>query len=254
MQSLIAAGWLPEYLSLYTLFGLVALAGLTSFITAFIGIGGGAILLAGLSLLIPTAAIIPVHGLVQLGSNANRAAMTWRWINWQTITWFAPGVLLGAGLASMLLVELPVAVLQTAIALFILYLCWGPSLSALILGKAGTLVAAALTTLLSHLVGATGPLVGAFVKQQQASRQVTVATFAAAMTLQHAPKALVFGLAGFAFKQWLLLVLAMIAAGALGTKLGLGRLQKISDQRFNRLFNILLTLIAARLLWQALLH
>ena len=76
MQSLIAAGWLPEYLSLYTLFGLVALAGLTSFITAFIGIGGGAILLAGLSLLIPTAAIIPVHGLVQLGSNANRAAMT----------------------------------------------------------------------------------------------------------------------------------------------------------------------------------
>ena len=29
MQSLIAAGWLPEYLSLYTLLGLVALAGLT---------------------------------------------------------------------------------------------------------------------------------------------------------------------------------------------------------------------------------
>ena len=254
MQSLIAAGWLPEYLSLYTLLGLVALAGFTSFITAFIGIGGGAILLAGLSLLIPTAAIIPVHGLVQLGSNANRAAMTWRWINWQTLAWFAPGVVLGAWLASRLLIELPLNVLQASIALFILYLCWGPAVPARALGRVGTFIAAILTTLLSHLVGATGPLVGAFIKQQQASRQVTVATFAAAMTLQHAPKALVFGLAGFAFKQWLLLVLAMIVAGALGTKLGLGRLQTISDQRFNRLFNILLTLIAARLLWQALLQ
>ena len=95
---------------------------------------------------------------------------------------------------------------------------------------------------------------GAFVKQQQTNRQATVATFAAAMTLQHAPKAMVFGMAGFAFKQWIVLVLAMIAAGALGTKLGLGRLQKISDQRFNGLFNLLLTLIAARLLWQALLR
>ena len=254
MEAVLAAGWLPESISLYSGLGLIVLAGFTSFVTAFMGIGGGAILLAGMSLLVPTAAIIPLHGLVQLGSNGNRALMTWRWINWQTLAWFAPGVVLGAWLASRLLIELPLNVLQASIALFILYLCWGPAVPARALARVGTFIAAILTTLLSHLVGATGPLVGAFVKQQQTNRQATVATFAAAMTLQHAPKAMVFGMAGFAFKQWIVLVLAMIAAGALGTKLGLGRLQKISDQRFNGLFNLLLTLIAARLLWQALLR
>ena len=44
----------------------------------------------------------------------------------------------------------------------------------------------------------------------------------------------------------------MIVAGAVGTKLGLGLLSKTSDQRFTRIFNGLLTLLALRLIWQAL--
>lgn len=108
------------------------------------------------------------------------------------------------------------------------------------------------STFLSHFVGATGPLVAAFIKQQQqGQRQATVATFAAAMTLQHAPKAVVYSVAGFIFYDWLGLALLMILAGVLGTKLGLGLLNKISDQRFTAIFNGLLTVLALRLLWQA---
>ena len=251
MQSLLDWGWLPAEIGWPVMLALILLAGLTSFITAYLGIGGGALLLAGLSLLVPAAAIIPLHALVQLGSNANRTLLTWRHINWHTLAWFAPGVLLGAILASLVLIQLSISTLQATIAVFILYLCWGPKIPALALGKVGTLLASLLTTFLSHFVGATGPLVGAFVKQQQINRQVTVATFAATMTLQHAPKLLVFGVAGFAFKEWLLLAALMISAGAIGTKLGLGKLQQISDQSFHRLFNWVLTLIALRLLWQA---
>ncbi len=93
----------------------------------------------------------------------------------------------------------------------------------------------------------------AFIKQQQqGQRQATVATFAAAMTLQHAPKVLVYSVAGFVFSEWLGLAFAMILAGVLGTKLGLKVLNKTSDQRFAQIFNILLTLLALRLIWQAL--
>ena len=106
---------------------------------------------------------------------------------------------------------------------------------------------------LSHFVGATGPLVAAFIKQQQqGQRQATVATFAAAMTLQHAPKALVYSLAGFVFYDWLGLALLMIIAGVVGTKLGLGALSQTSDRRFALIFNWLLTALALRLIWQAL--
>ena len=140
---------------------------LTSAMTAALGIGGGILLLAIMSMLLPAAAIIPLHGLVQLGSNANRAAFTAQHIRWQTLYWFAPGVLLGALLASALLVELPPELLQLSIASFILLLCWGPAIPAVATGAIGTFLAAALSTFLSHFVGATGPLVAAFIKQQQ---------------------------------------------------------------------------------------
>jgi|SRR5690554_17243 len=243
---------LPQSLSGWQVSVLVLTAAFTSFLTAAVGVGGGVLLLAVLSLLIPVSAIIPVHGLVQFGSNANRSLLLWRHIDWQTVLYFVPGAILGAALAALFLVELPLPVLQLSIALFILYLCWGPRLPGRVLNNWGTLLAATLTTFLSHFVGATGPLVAAFIKQKFASdRHRSVATFALTMTLQHGPKAVVYGVAGFAFSEWLLLVVMMIAAGALGTKIGLLQLARLSDRRFTWLFNTVLTLLAVRLLWQA---
>jgi hypothetical protein len=40
------------------------------------GIGGGAALLAVMASLVPPAALIPVHGVVQVGSNLGRALTT----------------------------------------------------------------------------------------------------------------------------------------------------------------------------------
>lgn len=225
---------------------------LTSALTASMGIGGGVLLLAIMALVMPPAAIIPVHGMVQFGSNANRALMTIRHINWRVILWFLPGVIIGAWLASLFLVDLPLPLVQLCIAGFILLLCWGPAIPKVATGRAGTMIAATFTTFVSLFVGATGPLVAAFIKQQQEGERLsTVATFAAAMSLQHAPKAIVYGAAGFVFGEWLGLILLMIAAGALGTWAGLHLLKRISDQRFGLIFNLLLTLLALRLIWEA---
>ena len=71
------------------------------------------------------------------------------------------------------------------------------------------------------------------------------------MSLQHAPKALLYGAAGFAFAEWLGLVAAMIAAGAVGTWLGLRVLGRLGEQRFDRIFKLLLSALALRLLWAA---
>lgn len=244
---------LPDQISPLLAFALVFFSAITSMITASMGAGGGVMLLAIMALSMPTAAIIPVHSLVQFGSNANRTLMTWRYINLQVIAWFLPGVIIGAWLASRLLVNLPLEVIQLSIALFILLLCWGPAIPKVATGRVGTLLASALTTFLSLFVGATGPLVAAFIKQQQSSQRMqTVATFAAAMTLQHASKALAFGAIGFVFRDWLPLIAGMIAAGALGTWLGLHILSRISDRHFARLFNLILTLLAIRLAWQAI--
>lgn len=241
----------PPALEPFAALLLVLSSFVTSAITASLGAGGGLLLLLLMALWLPPAALIPVHGVIQLGSNGGRALLTWRHIDWRLIASFAPGVVAGALLAAWLLVALPMWLWQSSIALFVLYLCWGPRLPRLALGVSGTFVAAAVTSFASMFVGATGPLVAAFVKQVQRDRFATVATFAAAMTLQHAPKAMVFGFAGFVFLDWMAFIAAMILAGLLGTWIGIHLLRHISDRRFAITLNILLTLLAMRLLWQA---
>ena len=241
--------WLwPESISHATTWFLIAFSCLTSAITACLGAGGGVLLLATMAMVLPPAVIIPVHGIVQLGSNFNRAIMTLKDLDKHLIGVFA----LGAWLASLFLVQLPIQTTQLTIAALILFLCWGPALPNVALGKLGTFVAATLTTVISMFAGATGPLVGAFVKQQQhGDRARTVANFSAAMTVQHLPKTIVFGATGFVFQEWLGLIVLMIISGAVGTWLGLKVAHKISNRNFGLIFNLLLTVLALRLVWQA---
>ncbi|RAU18336.1 hypothetical protein DN062_08890 [Nitrincola tibetensis] len=63
-------------------------AAITSTITASIGIGGGILLLAIMALVISPAAIIPVHGIGELGSNFNRVILTLKHVDWTILFFF----------------------------------------------------------------------------------------------------------------------------------------------------------------------
>ena len=60
-------------------------------------------------------------------------------------------------------------------------------------------------------------------------------------------KIVVFGLAGFAFAQWVPLVAAMIATGYAGTIWGTRLLDRLPEERFRFWFRILLTVLALEL-------
>ncbi len=240
----------PDLLPLDALL-LVLTAGFTSLMTASLGIGGGVLLLVVMAQLVPVAALIPVHGLVQLGSNGNRALMTRRHIDWPLCRRFLLGGLIGAGLASLVVVQLPLELIQLAVGGFILWMIWGPKPAARTLSPLKTLLAGGLTTFLSMFVGASGPLVAAFVHRHSHDKMQTVATFAATMTGQHLLKGVVFSVVGFSFADWLPLVGAMILSGMLGTWIGLNLLRRVSSVWFSRLFRVVVTLLALRLLWQA---
>ena len=233
-----------------TLLLILSAAG-TSIITAAMGIGGGVLLLAILASVLPPAALIPVHGLVQLGSNGNRAIMTRQHIDWCMVKSFTAGALIGAFIASFVVIQLPLFLIQLCVALFILYLVWGPKPKKHQMSEKGQVAAGAGTTFISMFVGATGPLVAGFVHRQSYDKHSTTATFAACMSFQHLLKMLVFSLVGFAFWQWLPLVLLMILGGMAGTWLGLKMLNKIPAGHFKLIFKTVITLLAVRLLWQA---
>jgi len=228
---------------------LIALSTLTSMISASMGVGGGTLLIMTMAQVMPAAALIPVHGMVQLGSNGGRLVMTLRHVEWQALVTFVPGAVIGALVASWLLIRLPAGGLELTIAAFVLFTTWGPGLPKRALGRLGTFLAGVVTTLLSSLVGASGPMVAAFIKQRGQGRESTVATFAACMTLQHLTKAFVFGVAGFVFHDWLGLIALMVVSGVVGTWLGLRLLTRLSEHRFDAGFRIVLTVLALRLVW-----
>ncbi|MDF2235611.1 sulfite exporter TauE/SafE family protein [Albimonas sp. CAU 1670] len=240
------AALLPEGLAPLTLALISAASFCTSFITAAFGIGGGVAMLAILASLLPPAALIPVHGLVQFASNAGRAATLRPHIQRGPLLPFLVGSTLGAATGGLVAVELPPAAVEIGIGLFVLWSALFTPPKAL---RAGAGPAGFVSTLLTMFFGATGPFVAAYVKTLSLGRMEHVATHAAMMTAQHLLKVIAFGFLGFAFGPWLLPVALMAATGFLGTLAGKRALMRIDDRMFKRALAALLCLLAARLIW-----
>jgi uncharacterized membrane protein YfcA len=225
---------------------LLAVSFASSFITIAFGIGGGAVMLAVLATLLPAPAIVPVHGLVQLGSNAGRAAIMTRYMRFDLLGPFAIGALIGILLGGSLVVQLEAGWIQIGVGLFILWsvVAKPPGF----LRKSG-MITGLFSSFLTMFFGGTGPFVATYIKAQNLERHAHVATHAMLMTLQHLLKTVAFGILGFAFSIWAGLILLLIAAGVLGTLAGRVMLAKIDDRRFRIVLNVILSVLAARLIY-----
>lgn len=229
---------------------LIIVSFFASALTATFGIGGGVAMLAALSFYMPVAALIPVHGAVQLGSNAGRAVMQRADIAWPQIGAFLVGGLVGAGLGSRVVVALPEAVLELALGSFIIVITWVKFSKMRAMNLPGFAATGAVTTFASMFFGATGPLNAAAFDKSFGDRKTLVASLAAVMTIQHLLKIIAFGFAGFVFSDWLPLVAAMIVTGLAGTRTGLAILGRLPEDIFRIGLKWLLTLIALDMLWR----
>lgn len=248
------AALLPDGLGAAPAALMIAASFFTSALTAAFGLGGGIAMLALMGLFVPVAALIPVHGAVQLGSNSGRAWHQRAYVRRDIIWPFVAGSLVGAVLGAVFVMQLPDAPLKIVVGGFIIVLTWAgiPGLDRL--GGAGLAVGSAITALVTMVVGATGPLVSAlFAKIIPSDRKALVATHAAGMTLQHLLKIVVFGMAGFAFARWAPLVAAMVVSGYLGTVYGSAWLEKLPEATFRRWFKVGITLLAADMVRRGLL-
>jgi len=199
------------------------------------------------------AALIPVHGVVQLGSNVGRAFVQRANIDWRTMIVFGLGSLIGAAIGALVVVSLPESLLKIGLALFLTWAVFAPKpkfsargSDALILG--GGVVA----TFASMFFGATGPITMAFLATRGLFKHALVATFASSMVLQHGFKIAAFGTLGFNFVPWLPLVVAIIAFGFLGTVFGSRILDRMPDRWFLNGFRAVMLLLALNLLWQGI--
>jgi len=223
----------------------------TSGITAAMGIGGGVVLMAIMAMFLPVAALVPVHGIVQMASNAGRAWVQRRFIVWPLLKWIALGGVIGAAVGGQLVIELPDRWLKLGLAAFILATVWNVIPYKVIGGRAGPFVLGMVASFLSMFFGATGPLMASLFSRLPEKKQ-TVGTHAAAMTMQHGIKVAVFAGLGFSFVQHWPLIVGMVISGFLGTIAGSKLLDKLPEKLFRTLFMGLLTLLALNMIRLAL--
>ena len=247
LQALVPASLTPLAMILLLLASM-----LTSAMAAAFGIGGGVGMIAVLLTALPPTVVVPLHGVIQAGSNFGRVITMRADIDRGIVPIFAAGSVLGIGLGSLLVVSLPTGALQIVLGLFILWTLWFPGLKANRIPDKGFFLVGAVASFCTMFLGATGPLIGAFWNVEKLGRKGVVATHAACMTLQHSFKVIAFAMLGFTFTPWIAFLAAMIAAGFVGTLLGKRLLSKLPEKLFANIFKGILTLLALQLLWTAL--
>nr|WP_301289455.1 sulfite exporter TauE/SafE family protein [Natronocella acetinitrilica] len=243
---------MPPGLPGWVVLVLVLASALTAFVTTSLGIGGGVLLMAIMTLFMPAAVVIPVHGVIQLGSNAGRMALAWQRIRWPVLAAFTVGSVLGVALGAQVLVELRPGWMELILGVFIVWACLGPMPRVSQGSRYKVGLGGAVTSALTLFVGATGPMVAALIRAMGLDRRDHVSTFAACMVVQHGLKIVVFGAVGFAFGPYAGLMVAMILFGVLGTWIGGLVLERMHDRLFHRLLTVVLLLLAGRLIYVGL--
>lgn len=230
---------------------LISASLLTSALTAAAGLGGGITLIAVMANVMPPAALVPVHGCVQLGSNAGRALVQLKHVDRMIALWFACGAIVGAITGGAIAVQLPAYILKAGIGAFVLWIVWGKVPKIVGMRKRAVTVAGFASTFLSMFFGAAGPIGGAVLSTLGLTRHGFVANQAVTSMTMHVFKVVAFGALGFAFAPWAGLIFLMILSGFVGTLLGSLLLGKMNEKMFKTGFRIVMTLLALNLFAQA---
>jgi uncharacterized membrane protein YfcA len=222
----------------------------TSALTAALGVGGGALLLVIMALFYSPTILIPVHGMVQLGSNLGRSVLMHKHICWKTSIAYIFGTVVGVAIGSQIFVTLSDRALGFILAISILFFTWYPAKEAQRKLKGTSFLVGGFAGFLTLFVGATGLLTAAFLsRNKKFTKYNKVSTFAACMTSQHLFKVIAFSLMGFAFAPYALFILLMVITGFAGTWVGKQHLlDRIDEVKFAKAFKVVITLLAVKLI------
>lgn len=225
---------------------------LTSIVSGVMGMAGGMLLLAVMLLRLDPNVAIPVHGIVQLVSNASRAWFLRRHVDLPSVWRFVWPLLPAGALGIWLLAYVPPSGSRIAIGAFVLASTWLKSFFVIGQGQSARRalpVGGALVGFFSTLVGATGPLLGPFVLALELGSQGTIATLAACQIFQHASKVLLFGLRGFDLTVYVPPGALLCACAVLGSAIGTRLLDHLPEKAFKLLVRVTLSALALQQLY-----
>jgi uncharacterized membrane protein YfcA len=237
-------------MSVVTALVLLVSALFTAVLSGVVGMGGGMVLLAVMTSLMPASIVVPIHGVVQLGSNSTRTLVFLGHVNWRIFRYYAPFMAIGVVLATQVWSGDKLSSFKPFIGVFILVFLlsrrykprWRnpPMLVYPLLGVC--------TGFLAMFVGATGPFVAPFFLRDDLDKEGVIATKAVCQSAGHVMKIPAFIALGFDYGTHKWLLLGLLVMVILGTLVGKKLLSYLEQETFIRIFITVLLLLAGRLL------
>jgi uncharacterized membrane protein YfcA len=182
---------------------------------AMFSAGGALIVLAITSTVLPIQAIVPIHSTLLIGSTATRVMFFWSYIDWKIVWPFIFGSLLGALVGARIYIELPEALIATAI---------------------------------------SGALLHSVILHTSLERRQVIGTMAGALTGMGVFKIAGYTYYGFDYMPYLAMIAAAITMSLVGTAVGKRLGEGLSEEKFRLAYRILVTLTALRLMYVGLLR
>jgi uncharacterized protein len=207
----------------------------TSFISGILGMAGGMILMGILLAMMPVPAAMMLHGVTQLASNAMRALLWRKSVDWRVFRGYAYGAIVAMTVFAFLqfVVSKPIALIAMGLTPFIA-LALPESLHLNVERRGQSFACGVVCNALSLTSGVSGPILDTFFVRSRMTRQAVVATKAMTQSLSHLLKIGYFGAivttGRGAVEPWLAGM--MIALAVLGTNLSRFVLDKMDDKSF----------------------
>lgn len=211
---------------------------------------GGVALLGVMAAVLDPAAVVPLHGVVQLCSNFTRALTLLRRIRWTIFAIYTVPAAMGAAAAGLVGAQEHLPWFKPAVGAFILLFIASryalPKLRNLPLWSFALL--GLFTGFLSIFIGATGPLIAPFFLRDDLKPEEVVGTKAAVQSVTHLAKIPVFLALDFDYLAHAELLGILIASVIVGTLIGRTLLAKMSKGVFDAVFQIVLAGVAVHLI------
>lgn len=233
---------------------LAVVSALAATLSAVAGIGGGTILIAAMYAvgLGPMVALL-LHAGVQRVSNGARAVAYWRDVDWRNGLLCAAVALPWPFLVAHWLVRADADALRLLLGLFVLAnLLPKPARVEALPLRWRMIVAGVLKGLIGPVVGASGLILAPFFFAPQWRKEQTVATLALVQTIGHIVKIAAYLWAGVALGGYAGWFPVLALAVVLGTVLGRRIMHRVSQQRFAQIFQLVMGLLGAKLVFDAL--
>jgi uncharacterized membrane protein YfcA len=166
----------------------------TSFISGILGMAGGMILMGVLLAVMPLPVAMMLHGITQLASNAWRALLWRREVDWRVFRGYMYGAVAMTVFFAVvkLVVGKPIALIVMGLTPFIT-LALPESLHLNVERRGHSTACGVVCTTLSLTAGVSGPILDVFFVRSKMTRHAVVATKAMTQSLSHILKIAYFG-------------------------------------------------------------